>query len=130
MVAAFATTRRFLCEWQSFLCRYVPVGVMETLPQRINDRPPIFRGRDDLETLMASDCVGDWIKISEMLAHLNGAVYIERVAVNSPGNIVSFRIHKEAGLVHDSAEHVEPEGKRLFRVAGEYNHILLVEPEL
>jgi tRNA-dihydrouridine synthase 3 len=32
-------TRRYLLEWQSFLCRYIPVGLLERLPQRINDRP-------------------------------------------------------------------------------------------
>ncbi|CAG8632472.1 15816_t:CDS:10 [Rhizophagus irregularis] len=47
-------TRRFLCEWM-------------ILPQRINERPPAFRGRDDLETLMASPNSKDWVKISEML---------------------------------------------------------------
>ena len=36
------TTRRFLLEWMSFLCRYVPVGIIEHLPQRINQRPPLF----------------------------------------------------------------------------------------
>lgn len=61
------TTRRFLCEWLSFFHRYVPVALMEQLPQRINDRPPYYVGRDDLETLMASDSVVDWVKISEML---------------------------------------------------------------
>lgn len=61
------TTRKFMCEWLSFLCRYVPVGLLERLPQRINERPPQYVGRDDLETLMASDSVLDWIKISEML---------------------------------------------------------------
>ncbi|KAF9199872.1 tRNA-dihydrouridine(47) synthase [NAD(P)(+)]-like protein [Haplosporangium sp. Z 27] len=60
-------TRRFLLEWQSFLYRYVPVGLLETLPQRMNDRPPAFVGRDDLETLMASPDVKDWIKLSEMI---------------------------------------------------------------
>ncbi|KEG10137.1 tRNA-dihydrouridine synthase 3 [Trypanosoma grayi] len=61
------TTRRFLCEWLSFLCRYVPVGLLERLPQRINERPPFYEGRDELETLMASDSAVDWIRISEML---------------------------------------------------------------
>ncbi|CAH0481020.1 unnamed protein product [Peronospora belbahrii] len=60
-------TRRYLLEWQSFLCRYIPVGLLETLPQRINDRPSPYYGRNDLETLMASDQAIDWVKISEML---------------------------------------------------------------
>ncbi|KAH7488455.1 hypothetical protein PRIC1_007429 [Phytophthora ramorum] len=60
-------TRRYLLEWQSFLCRYIPVGLLEVLPQRINDRPSPYYGRNDLETLMASDQAVDWIKISEML---------------------------------------------------------------
>ncbi|KAF9911699.1 tRNA-dihydrouridine(47) synthase [NAD(P)(+)]-like protein [Lobosporangium transversale] len=60
-------TRRFLLEWQSFLHRYVPVGLLEVLPQKMNDRPPLFFGRNDLETLMASPDVKDWIKLSEMI---------------------------------------------------------------
>ncbi|NWY44963.1 DUS3L synthase, partial [Sylvia atricapilla] len=60
-------TRKFLLEWLSFLCRYIPVGLLEHLPQRINERPPYYLGRDYLETLMASQNVEDWIKISELL---------------------------------------------------------------
>ncbi|XP_054837745.1 tRNA-dihydrouridine(47) synthase [NAD(P)(+)]-like isoform X2 [Eublepharis macularius] len=60
-------TRKFLLEWLSFLCRYIPVGLLERLPQRINERPPYYVGRDYMETLMASQNVGDWIKISETL---------------------------------------------------------------
>lgn len=60
-------TRRFLLEWLSFLYRYIPVGVLERPPQRINERPPLYKGRDELETLMASPSCADWIKISEML---------------------------------------------------------------
>ncbi|KAK5051499.1 hypothetical protein LTR84_003151 [Exophiala bonariae] len=56
-------TRRFLLEWLSFACRYVPIGLLEYLPPNIQDRPPRFRGRDELETLMASDNYLDWIKI-------------------------------------------------------------------
>jgi tRNA-dihydrouridine synthase 3 len=56
-------TRRFLLEWLSFACRYVPVGLLERLPPNIQDRPPRYRGRDELETLMASDNFRDWIKI-------------------------------------------------------------------
>lgn len=60
-------TRKFLLEWQSFLYRYVPYGLLERPPQRINERPNAYHGRDDLETLMASHLCQDWIKLSEML---------------------------------------------------------------
>lgn len=33
-------TRRFLLEWISFLHRYVPVGMLEVIPQQMNQRPP------------------------------------------------------------------------------------------
>jgi tRNA-dihydrouridine synthase 3 len=56
-------TRRFLLEWLSFTCRYVPPALLERLPQRMNERPPAFYGRDDLETLMASQHAEDWVKI-------------------------------------------------------------------
>ncbi|KAF7127949.1 hypothetical protein RHSIM_Rhsim11G0184600 [Rhododendron simsii] len=61
------TTRHFLLEWLSYTCRYIPVGLLDVIPQRMNWRPPSYFGRDDLETLMASDSASDWIKISEML---------------------------------------------------------------
>lgn len=61
------TTRRFLLEWLSFLYRYIPVGVLEVTPQHLNDRPPPFCGRSDLETKMASKDCKDWIHLSEML---------------------------------------------------------------
>lgn len=60
-------TRRFLLEWQSFLYRYVPYGLLERPPQKINQRPQPFEGRDELETLMASANCADWVKLSEML---------------------------------------------------------------
>ncbi|RSL51717.1 hypothetical protein CEP54_011268 [Fusarium duplospermum] len=59
-------TRRFLLEWLSFAHRYVPVGLLEYLPPSLNDRPPKYKGRDEMETLMASNNFRDWIKISEM----------------------------------------------------------------
>lgn len=63
-----AKTRRFLLEWLSFLYRYIPVHLLEVLPQQMNHRPPPHLcGRNDLETLMMSKHCGDWIKISEML---------------------------------------------------------------
>uniref|UniRef100_A0A6V7QKF5 tRNA-dihydrouridine(47) synthase [NAD(P)(+)] n=1 Tax=Ananas comosus var. bracteatus TaxID=296719 RepID=A0A6V7QKF5_ANACO len=61
------TTRHFLLEWLSYTYRYIPVGLLDVVPQRLNWRPPSFYGRDDLETLMASDSAADWIRISEML---------------------------------------------------------------
>jgi len=61
-------TRRFLLEWLSFLHRYVPVGLLEVLPQKINQRPPLYiQGRNDLETLFLSPHASDWVKISELL---------------------------------------------------------------
>ena len=58
-------TRHFLLEWLSFLCRYVPYGLLER-PQMINQRPFAYVGRSDLETLLGSTKVSDWIRISEM----------------------------------------------------------------
>lgn len=60
-------TRYFLLEWLSYTCRYIPIGLLDVIPQRLNWRPPSFCGRDDLETLMASESAADWIRISEML---------------------------------------------------------------
>lgn len=60
-------TRNFMLEWLSFMCRYIPVGILERVPQKINERPPYYMGRNYLESLMASQNVGDWVKISEML---------------------------------------------------------------
>ncbi|KAG0182568.1 tRNA-dihydrouridine(47) synthase [NAD(P)(+)]-like protein [Apophysomyces sp. BC1021] len=59
------TARRFFCEWQSFLYRYIPVGLLEVIPQKMNERAPPYHGRDDLETLMASPKASDWVKLSE-----------------------------------------------------------------
>merc|ERR1740129_401211 len=58
-------TRRFLLEWLSFGHRYIPVGVLER-PVKIGDRPPYYVGRNDLETLLSSGNVNDWLKITEM----------------------------------------------------------------
>ncbi|KAI8146053.1 hypothetical protein BJV82DRAFT_665860 [Fennellomyces sp. T-0311] len=61
------STRRFLCEWQSFLYRYIPVGLLEVVPQKLNERAPPFCGRDELETLMASPRASDWVKLTERI---------------------------------------------------------------
>ena len=60
------TTRRFLLEWLSFLHRYVPVGILEHPPQRMNERVPKYHGRGDLETMLASPRGEDWVQITEM----------------------------------------------------------------
>ena len=39
---------------------------MERLPPKLNERPPKWVGRNDLETLLASTDYKDWIKITEM----------------------------------------------------------------
>jgi hypothetical protein len=59
--------RRFLLEWLSFTHRYIPVGLLEVLPQAMHWRPPAFVGRSDLETLLGSDNAADWVALSEML---------------------------------------------------------------
>ncbi len=51
----------------SFLCRYVPVGLIEVGVQTMSQRPPHYFGRCDLETLLASTNSKDWIRVSEML---------------------------------------------------------------
>jgi len=62
------STRRFLLEWLSFTCRYVPVGVLEQgYAQHMQHRVTPFVGRNDLETLLGSLDSDDWIKISTML---------------------------------------------------------------
>ena len=61
------TTRRFLLEWLSFLHRYVPHGILERPPQRMNERIPRFVGRNELETLLASPSCADWVRISGRL---------------------------------------------------------------
>lgn len=57
-------TRRFLLEWLNFTHRYVPIGLLEYLPPNLQDRPPVWRGRNDLETLLGSPNYKDWIKIT------------------------------------------------------------------
>ena len=42
------TTRRFLCEAMSFQHRYIPIGLLERMPGQINERPPAYRGRNEL----------------------------------------------------------------------------------
>ncbi|KAJ7071684.1 dihydrouridine synthase 3-like protein, isoform CRA_d [Mycena amicta] len=44
----------------------VLLGILERLPAKLNERPPAFRGRDELETLLASGDSRDWVRISEM----------------------------------------------------------------
>lgn len=59
-------SRRFMCEFLSFFHRYIPVGILERLPPKLNQRPPQWKGRNELETLLGSSDYKDWIKITEM----------------------------------------------------------------
>lgn len=61
------TTRRFILEALSFLHRYIPVGLLEVVPQRIHWRPPPIVGRDEMETRLASPAVSDWMWIVDKL---------------------------------------------------------------
>jgi tRNA-dihydrouridine synthase 3 len=61
-----STVRRFLLEWLSFLCRYVPSGLVERT-QKMQQKPVAYFGRCDLETLLSSTNPQDWVKISELL---------------------------------------------------------------
>ena len=54
------TTRRYLCEALSFQYRYVPIGLLEYLPGKINDRPPAYRGRDELGRYFLISSDGGW----------------------------------------------------------------------
>lgn len=60
------TARRYMCEFISFTHRYIPVGILERLPPKLNERPPPWKGRNELETLLGSPDYKDWIKITEM----------------------------------------------------------------
>lgn len=60
------TTRKFLLEWLSFNYRYVPHGIVKYPPQRINERVPVYRGRNEMETLLSSPNAQDWVKITEL----------------------------------------------------------------
>lgn len=99
--AGLSTTRRFLCEALSFQHRYVrplslcfmsrhaegdaqiPVGLLERLPAKLNDRPlpysgalhvsfylgnnlTIGTGRNELETLLSSPAASDWDRLASM----------------------------------------------------------------
>ncbi|OCF55065.1 tRNA-dihydrouridine(47) synthase [NAD(P)(+)] [Kwoniella mangroviensis CBS 10435] len=82
------TTRRFLCEALSFQCRYVPLGILERLPAKLNERPPAYRGRNELETLLSSPFSNDWVKISEMFLGKvdDGFNFIPKHKSNAYGN--------------------------------------------
>ena len=41
--------------------------MLERLPAKLNERPPAFCGRDELETLMASPSANDWVELTSRL---------------------------------------------------------------
>ncbi|XP_023348376.1 tRNA-dihydrouridine(47) synthase [NAD(P)(+)]-like [Eurytemora carolleeae] len=78
-------TRKFLLEWLSFAYRYVPYGILKCPPQRINERLPVYRGRNELETLLSSPNAQDWLKITEMFLGKvkDGFEFVPRHKANS-----------------------------------------------
>lgn len=57
----------------------MPVGLLDIIPQRLNWRPPSYYGRDDLETLMASDSAADWVCCLHLLniaMRCNAVIYL------------------------------------------------------
>ena len=48
-----------------YLCRYVPPALLEA-PQELNQRNVVYKGRDEMETLLGSQEPADWVKITEM----------------------------------------------------------------
>lgn len=60
-----AQCRRYFCEFMSFFHRYVPQGICERYPVRLNERPPHWRGRDCVETQLGSLDSSDWVSLSE-----------------------------------------------------------------
>ncbi|CAI4035298.1 hypothetical protein SMKI_12G4490 [Saccharomyces mikatae IFO 1815] len=80
--------RRFFCEFMSFFHRYVPMGICERYPVKLNERPPNWCGRDELETLMGSTDVNDWIKLSDLFFGKTDAnfVFVPKHKSNSYAN--------------------------------------------
>ncbi|ABN66252.1 dihydrouridine synthase of tRNA [Scheffersomyces stipitis CBS 6054] len=68
--------RRFMCEFLSFTHRYIPLGILERLPPKINERPPQWKGRNEMETLLGSTDYKDWIKITEMFLGKSGDDFV------------------------------------------------------
>lgn len=60
-----AQCRRYFCDFMSFFHRYVPMGICERYPVKLNERPPQWKGRDEIETMLGSLDSNDWIKLSE-----------------------------------------------------------------
>ncbi len=61
------TTRRFLLEFLSFGWKYVPVGILERVPQKLHEKTEPYYGRNELETLLSSPNPDDWVEISSRL---------------------------------------------------------------
>lgn len=81
------TTRRFFLEWQSFLYRYIPLGILANPPQKIQQRPEndTYKGRDEVETMMSSNKSSDWVKMSEIFLGKvpEGFVFLPKHKANS-----------------------------------------------
>ena len=50
-------------EIQIFLSRYIPLALLEVVPQQLHWRAPAYVARNDLECLLASDAAADWVRL-------------------------------------------------------------------
>ena len=101
MQSLMTMRRRFLLEWLSYLCRYIPVGLLDVIPQQIRWRAPYFYGRNDLETLLASQDPAEWVAISEMLLGPASAGFTFKPKHKSNAYSAS---EQEMSLCHDTTE--------------------------
>lgn len=59
-------SRKFFLEWHSFAHRYVPIGIMEDPSKaKLNQRVSRFYGRNELEALMGSPLIDNWMQLAE-----------------------------------------------------------------
>ncbi|RVW25348.1 tRNA-dihydrouridine(47) synthase [NAD(P)(+)]-like [Vitis vinifera] len=119
------TTRHFMLEWLSYTYRYVPVGLLDVIPQQLNWRPPSYFGRDDLETLMASDSAADWVPPGFSFAPKHKSNAYDRAE-----NGWQHGIQEGAADWDEDWDKFEEEGMLLYSLMDNHNLVsLLVDKE-
>ncbi len=71
------------------------MGVLERVPQKINERPPFYMGRDYMESLMASQHVDDWIQIRSVYTLYDQKQNIEADTGSTASNIQTCIYNKK-----------------------------------